>query len=361
VAASTKTFISLYSGAGGLDLGFIQAGFKPLWANDLDADAIETYRRNVGRHAVCGDIGALREQIPGCRPDLVIGGPPCQGFSVAGQMRLDDPRSRHVRTFLDVVEELQPRGFVMENVKNLAINARWTGLIDELREQAEKAGYETRLWVLNASHYGVPQARERMFMVGLRDGVPQRPPTSSEASPPTVRDALAELPAAGQPGNESVCPARVTAARNPVLRRSPFAGMLFNGKGRPLNLDAPASTLPASMGGNRTPVVDQEEVEGSAEESWVVGYHRRLTAGKPPLRRIPKRMRRLTVEEAAALQAFPRDWKFHGRQSSRYRQIGNAVPPRLAAAVAAQVMADLAAGEQAAGETPAPPQLAVAA
>jgi DNA (cytosine-5)-methyltransferase 1 len=262
-------------------------------------------------------------------------------------MRPDDPRSEHVWTFLEIVAELQPKAFVMENVKNLAVNARWEGLMSSLRAYAEKigGGYSTRVWVLNASHYGVPQARERMFMVGIRDGEPQKPPTISQTQPPTVRQTLQGHPAFGKPGNSSICIASVTPARNPVLRRSPYAGLLFNGKGRALNLDAPAPTLPATMGGNRTPIIDQRQLEGQAEENWVVGYHRRLMAGRGPVSRVPKRMRRLTVEEAAVLQTFPPAWEFVGRQSSRYRQIGNAVPRLLAKAVARQVKEDLATSE----------------
>jgi DNA (cytosine-5)-methyltransferase 1 len=341
-----RTFISLYAGAGGLDSGFVRAGLKPLWANDFDQDAVETYRRNLGDHATWGDIQEARKSIPRCRPDLVIGGPPCQGFSVAGHMRPDDPRSQHVWTFLKLVKELQPQAFVMENVKNLAVSARWAELMASLLEFSEEvAGYTTRVWLLNASHYGVPQARERMFMVGIRGGVPREPRTTSKNAPPIVRRVLSQLPPIGEPGNDSICSARVTPARRPVLRRSPFAGMLFNGKGRPLNLDAPASTLAASMGGNRTPILDQHEVEGIARENWVIGYHRRLWGGKRPITRIPARMRRLTVEEAAALQSFPKGWEFVGRQSSRYRQIGNAVPPVLALAVAKQVLRDMASLE----------------
>jgi DNA (cytosine-5)-methyltransferase 1 len=346
VSLAPKTFLSLYAGAGGLDKGFVDAGLKPLWANDIDRDAVATYAKNLGRHAVCGDVDSLRDRIVEHEPDVVIGGPPCQGFSVAGGMQPDDPRSRHVWTFLDVVADLAPSAFVMENVKNLAVNDRWADLIAALKARAEEAGFTTRIFVLNASHYGVPQARERMFMIGLRDSEPTRPEPTSENDLPTVRAALAELPAHGRRGNNSLCTAIVTPARNPVLRRSPYAGLLFNGKGRALNLDAPAPTLPATMGGNRTPIIDQKQLDGKADENWVVGYHRRLMAGKGPTRKVPKRLRRLTVEEAAAIQSFPSDWSFVGRQSARFRQIGNAVPPLLAQVVAEQVLADLVRGEE---------------
>lgn len=341
VSPVPKTFLSLYAGAGGLDKGFVDAGLQPLWANDIDADAVETHKTNLGDHAVCGDVDHLRDQIVDHAPDLVIGGPPCQGFSVAGRLEPDDPRSRHVRTFLDVVADLEPSGFVMENVKNLAVNERWADLVASLKVRAEELGFTTRIFVLNASHYGVPQARERMFMVGLRECEPTAPKPTTDSNPPTVRSELLKLPRLGDPGNASRCTAIVTPARNPVLRRSPYAGLLFNGKGRALNLDAPAPTLPATMGGNRTPIIDQKQLDGDAEENWVVGYHRRLMAGRGPVERVPLRMRRLSVEEAAAIQTFPSSWDFVGPQSSRFRQIGNAVPPLLAQAVAEQVIADL--------------------
>jgi DNA (cytosine-5)-methyltransferase 1 len=356
VPTAPRTFLSLYAGAGGLDLGFVRAGLHPLWANDIDADAVATHRRNLGEHAVCGDVDGLRDQMADHDPEIVIGGPPCQGFSVAGGMRPDDPRSRHVWTFLDVVADLAPRAFVMENVKNLAVNDRWADLIAALKARAEEAGFTTRVFVLNASHYGVPQARERMFMVGIRGGEPRLPATSTEGQLPTVRSALETLPAHGKPGNNSLCTAIVTPARNPVLRRSPYAGLLFNGKGRALNLDAPAPTLPATMGGNRTPIIDQRQLDGVAQENWVVRYHRRLVTGRGPVDRVPRRMRRLTVEEAAVLQTFPADWQFIGPQSSKFRQIGNAVPPRLAQAVAEQLVSDLSRDP-----TPAGPALALAA
>lgn len=336
-----RGFVSLYSGAGGLDAGFIEAGFEPVWANDFDPVAVETYNENIpGKHAHAGDIDSVCASLPSAdEVELVIGGPPCQGFSVAGHMRADDPRSQHVWRFLEIVEELRPRAFVMENVAALAVNKRWSGLIEALKSKAESLGYTVEILVLDASHYGVPQARRRMFLVGVLKARPQKPRAISAKSPPTVGEALAELPDFGLPGNDTKCTARITPALRPVLRRSPFAGMPFNGKGRALNLEAPAPTLPASMGGNRTPIVDQWQLEGRAKESWIVGYHARLMDGRKPLKRVPKRMRRLTVEEAAAIQTFKPSWRFKGSQSAQFRQIGNAVPPRLAFHVAIAVEA----------------------
>lgn len=343
---SAKTFVSLYAGAGGLDLGFVQAGLRPIWANDIDPDAVATYRTNIGSHIVCGDVDDLQQTIAMMSPDVIVGGPPCQGFSVAGNMRPDDPRSRHVWTFLEAVKSVSPAAFVMENVKNLAVNPRWEGLIAALKDFVTDAGYSTRVFLLNACHFGVPQARERMFMVGIKNGAePTEPIGPTRSCPPTVRQTIAHLPQPGKPGNKSTCKAIVTPAKKPVLRKSPYAGMLFNGKGRALNLDAPAPTLPASMGGNRTPIVDQVALGDDSKENWVVRYHRKLLAGGVPVGMVPKRMRRLTVEEAALLQGFPATWTFHGSQSSRFRQIGNAVPPPLARAVAEQLLVDLAGSQ----------------
>jgi DNA (cytosine-5)-methyltransferase 1 len=328
------TFLSAYSGAGGLDLGFIRAGFVPIWANDLDRLATRTYTHNLGHRAFSGDV--KRHWLPNDEVNLVIGGPPCQGFSVAGHMDPHDPRSQHVWYFLAIVNKLQPRGFVMENVKSLAVNRRWTPLLARLREAAELLGYRTALLLLNASHFGVPQNRERMFLVGVRDGGDVAPQPTTADRPPSVRDALMTLPSYGAPGNDSRCTAQITPAIRPVLRRSPFAGMPFNGKGRVLNVDAPASTLPASMGGNRTPIIDQEQLENGGPY-WIEGYHRHLWTGGEVVDYIPSCLRRLTVEEAAAIQTFPRDWRFFGTQSAQFRQIGNAVPPNLAYHVALAV------------------------
>lgn len=357
--AEALSFVSLYSGCGGMDLGFAKAGFSPVWANDIDPDAVSTYnrlsevqdpewadaaRKFRGHRAVCGDVRVAAEGLAEGMADLVIGGPPCQGFSVAGRMDPNDPRSRHVFDFLGLVNRIKPRAFVMENVAALARNKRWNEIIRSLQERATQ-DYRVTLVVLNASHWGVPQARERMFLVGVPQDGPDfiLPDPPTVATPPTVREALMSLPPAGTPGNDSYCTAVITLAKKPVLRRSPYAGMLFNGQGRPMNLDAPAPTLPATMGGNRTPIVDEGHMTGISDP-WVVDYHRGLFhEGNEPLPILPSHapLRRITVEEAAVIQTFPRDTPWQGKQSARFRQIGNAVPPLLAYAVAKAVRASL--------------------
>ena len=339
--------LSAYSGAGGLDLGFEEARFQLLWAIDSDRDAVQTYRDNLGEHVV---HGTLPDDAPprDLAPDVVIGGPPCQGFSVMGRMNPEDPRSAHVFHFLDLVERVAPRAFCMENVKALAVSPRWELIRHALLRRARELEYTVELIVLNAADYGVPQARERMFLIGSTVGTPLSPVPTTKGSPQTVRQTLARLPPFGELGNDTRCVARVVPATTPVMRPSAHQGsLLFNGSGRVLELDAPARTLPASMGGNATPIIDQAELERRAKP-WVVGYHARLRAGKPPLIRAPARMRRLTVEEAAALQTFPPGWSFAGSQVSRFRQIGNAVPPILAQAVASSLRStlELADGRQ---------------
>ena len=350
--------ISLYCGAGGLDLGFSRVGFEVRWAIDNDPFAVQTYNANLEPYACCGDV--LEVDPPaGIQPDVVIGGPPCQGFSVIGRMNPGDHRSQHVGHFLDVVERLRPRAFVMENVKALAASPRWREVRDGLMERGLALGYGCELYLLNARDFGVPQSRERMFLIGIEGGgTPQGPEPTSAGKPPTVREALAALPRFGDPGNDLACAAKVIPARSPVMRPSAFNGsLLFNGSGRPLALDAPAKTIPASMGGNATPIIDQEELDSGAEP-WVVGYHRHLQEGGAPIEHVPERLRRLTVQEAAALQTFPPEWRFSGSRVAQYRQIGNAVPPNLAEAVGISVRQAL---EHAEGESIVGREVAMAA
>jgi DNA (cytosine-5)-methyltransferase 1 len=335
------TVAAFYCGAGGLDLGFERAGFDLLFANDIDAVAVHTHRAlSRARIAVAGDVQKVAlEAAMGA--DVVIGGPPCQGFSVAGKMDPHDARSRHVWTFLSLVSRIKPKAFVMENVKNLYDNDRWSELREDLLSAARILGYSTRLSLLNAADFGAPQDRNRMFLIGIRGvaSVPEIKP-NPKLRPISVRQALGRLPRYGEPGNDTLCTAEITAAAKPVLRRSPYAGMLFNGAGRPLDLERPSTTLPASMGGNRTPIIEQNILDDPDEESWIRRYHAHLWSGGKPLAfgPIDSPLRRLTVEEAGVLQGFPIGVKFAGQTTAQYRQIGNSVPPPLAEAVARHLL-----------------------
>lgn len=343
------TAVSLFSGAGGLDMGFVMEGFDILWANDLDADACETYRRNIGGHIVCGDIDKRMGELAqfSGKVDLLIGGPPCQGFSVAGKMNPDDPRSQNVWRYLKALEIVRPRAFLMENVKALGVLEKWGEVREKLLRGMKDLGYNAAYVVVNASDYNVPQNRERVLFVGFRDGGGEPLDLAAMLAPykvkaPTVRDVLLKLDRPGTGSNTNVCNARITFCTKPVMRKSPYAGMLFNGAGRPIRVNGYCSTLPASMGGNKTPFIDEEELYDGAE-SFVERYHKGLCDGTvtPEFKEAPKRLRRLTVEEAAAIQTFPKGYDFAGARSSMYKQIGNAVPCNLARQVAKMIKARL--------------------
>lgn len=339
--------VSLFSGAGGMDVGIKAAGFEVGFANDIDSDACQTYRLNHGAAIVEGDIRDHSARLLAHRgTDLLFGGPPCQGFSVAGKMDPSDARSQLLMSFFDVVDTLQPGAFICENVKALASLNKWSAVRGRMHERTQ-AQYETTLVVLNASSFGVPQARERMFFVGVhRSRFPATMNLSAElerelcarrTSALTVAEVVTALGRAGSELNQRVCNAKITYAKNPVLRRSPYAGMLFNGAGRPLAPTGVSSTLAASMGGNKTPIVDEAEIFDGVP-SFVKSYHSELLKGRPPRQgEAPERLRRLTVDECLALQTFPSDYQLFGRQSSVYRQLGNAVPCGLAEAVARSV------------------------
>lgn len=339
--------VSLFSGAGGLDIGFGQAGFQTVWANELNKDACATFELHHGPGIMrCGDINHYLPELKSLEPiDVLIGGPPCQGFSVAGYMDVNDPRSELVFTFMEALRRVRPRAFVLENVKALATLAKFRPIRERLLREARAAGYDVDLQIVRASDFGVPQARERMLLVGFQSGLVRDFFDNLEiqrAEAPKLREAIVHLGPAGSPSNPRVCKAKVTIAKQPIMRNSPYAGMLFNGQGRPLDPDGYASTLPATMGGNRTPIFDEEHLYGDGN-AWVVGYHAKLLAGGKPLKQhlAPSRLRRLTIDEAAAIQTFPSDLIFVGRSSSVYAQIGNAVPCDLARCVGHSVKAVL--------------------
>lgn len=336
--------ISLFTGAGGMDVGFQRAGFDVVWANELMPHAAATYAQNHADGVMhCGDLNTRIDELPKGDIFCVFGGPPCQGFSVAGKMDLQDERSQLVYSFMDVIERVLPTVFVMENVKALASLSKFEHVREELMRRSQKLGYEGKFHLLNAKDFGVPQARERVFFVGFQKASGVRFDAGyferHKCSPPSVRDILTRMGPAGTAENPLTCKAKITIAERPVMRKSPYAGMMFNGLGRPLNTDGVSCTLPASMGGNKTPIIDEAHVFAN-EPSWIEWYHARLRNGEPPLGKndVPSSLRRLTLREAAAMQTFPEDYRFAGPISSQYTQIGNAVPCRLAYAVAAAVM-----------------------
>ena len=317
-----------------------------MYANELNAASAATWKVNRRRNEGAmhqGDIAAKMDEVGLLRGvDVVFGGPPCQGFSIAGKMQEDDPRNQLVHIFMTVVERVRPRVFVMENVKALGVHQKWEKTRSALLEKAKQLGYDADYAVFQVSDYGVSENRERVLFVGVDSAKGSssdffeaieryKRPSSS------LRKVLEKVGAYGTDANPASSTAKVTVAKKPVLRGSAYSGMLVNGAGRPLNLEAVSPTLTASMGGNSTPIVDQRALDDPNETNWFVELHAALSAGECGDLVVPNYIRRLTVKEAAAIQTFPAQYQFQGSKCSQYRQIGNAVPPRFSRAVARAV------------------------
>ena len=348
--ADKLTAVSLFTGAGGMDIGFERAGIEVIFANELMSEAAATYNANHASGVMVNDdVNNILDSLGQFQGvDLVFGGPPCQGFSVAGKMNPDDNRSKLIFTFLDVIEKVRPRAFVMENVKALGVLEKWEPVRRKYLDRVRALGYYCVPFILNATEYGVSQKRERVFFIGIRDnGDPffeyymKDLLLQQKNDAPIVRELLQSLGRAGTDENPDTCTAKITFATHPVMRKSPYAGMYFNGQGRPIDVDGYANTLPASMGGNKTPFVDEDYLYGEASSDWVVDYHRGLMEGTivPEFKEAPERLRRITIREAARIQSFPDNYVFCGNKGAIYTQIGNAVPCRMAEAVAKAVIA----------------------
>lgn len=290
-----------------MDLGFIQAGHEIVWANDCYSDAVATYRQNLGDHIVEADIETLS---PAVGADIVIGGFPCQGFSIANRKRhVEDRRNRLYLEFLRIVRELKPLYFVAENVKGI-LSLGSGRVIQMILGDFRDIGYDVGHCLLNAADYGVPQRRERVFIVGALSGeaAPRHfPPRPTHANPMvapvaglkpwvSVGAALESLP---EPGTGSGIPNHARFSRYKLR----FNGHLGH---RRIDPSLPAPTITA---------------RGDERGGVVVIHH-------------PSNERRVTPREAALIQGFPLGFEFIGGNTSAYRQIANAVPPPLARAVA---------------------------
>jgi len=318
--------IDLFAGAGGLSLGLKNAGWDVVAAVEVDKYAVATHHQNFpntkGLRCDVRDVDWSKYQDI----DLVAGGPPCQPFSVSGKQLGQQDMRDMVPEFVRVVSEVLPRAFVMENVKGLA-SAKFKDYLDKAVGVLKALGYNVNHAVLNSADHGVPQFRERLFVVGIRDGEFKFPkPTHGPGYKHpwvTVADALAYAP------YDTPNAAKVVYCKNPILRKSPNAGMLVNGKGRPLNLNMPSMTIPASAGGNRTHIIDRDNV--------LFEYHASLMKGGKARAGLVDGCRRLTLRECARIQGFPDSFDFIGPKSKQYSQVGNAVPPLLAEAVCRSV------------------------
>jgi DNA (cytosine-5)-methyltransferase 1 len=320
--------IDLYAGAGGLSLGLTKVGFSLVDAVEQNAEACATFASL--HHGLSAEPRPIEEV--GFRQHrgeiaLLAGGPPCQPFSNGGKrLGRSDPRDGFP-DFLRVISEVQPEAVLIENVPGLISGKRRPYFATLLRALRGRR-YSVSWAVLNAAEYGVPQKRTRLFIVGSRKGKFEFPPPTHgcNARRPYVPSGQVLDPAEvdGSPNNSIV-----TYARRPDIRPSPYDGHLFNGGGRAINLEAPAPTILASAGGNKTPFVDAAGI--------VPAYHGHLLAGGAPRIGRVEGTRRITVNEAAALQTFPKRAKFAGPRSTQYTLVGNAVPPRMARVMGKQL------------------------
>ena len=182
--------LSLFAGAGGMDLGFKNAGFDIVWANDFDPDSVKTYKRNFGDHIVLGDIEKIKTNQMPDNPDVVIGGFPCQGFSIANLGRsVDDSRNKLYKQMLRVIRVKKPKYFVAENVEGILTLGKGA-VIQKILKDFKSIGYKVDYKLLNAADYGVPQARKRVFIIGNRLGLDNPYPSQTHQAPTKRSDIL---------------------------------------------------------------------------------------------------------------------------------------------------------------------------
>lgn len=293
--------ISLFSGAGGLDLGLKQAGNDIAWANDINADAVTTYRNNIGGNIVCSDIKDVDTGlIP--KADVVVGGFPCQGFSLANMRRTTgDERNTLYRFFYKVIKEKQPLYFIAENVKGILSLGKGEA-IRAIRNDFEEAGYHVSINLVNMADFGVPQTRQRVIILGTRNDIADTYPLCLPAMTHskekgllpkwiTIKEALQHFPNPDTPNNMP----------NHIYSKYKITTRNFTGH-RTTDPDKPCPTILARGNGGGG-VVAIPHYNGE---------------------------RRLTIRESAAIQTFPDDFTFYGKMNSCYRQIGNAVPVKFA-------------------------------
>lgn len=288
--------VSLFSGAGGLDLGLKQAGHEIIWANDIDKDAVATYKENIGDHIICDDIKNISiDSIPDC--DVVIGGFPCQGFSQANRLRsIEDDRNKLYRFFYNTIKVKQPIFFIAENVKGILSLGKGE-VIKQIIADFEEAGYKTIVHLVNMANYGVPQTRQRVIIIGQKKGLSEeflfqfpKPTHSKDGKLPkwiSIKEAIDHFPDPDKDNN----------VLNHIYSEYKVEFRDYTGHRQTLP-DKPCPTILAR--GN-----------GKGGVCAIPHYNGR---------------RRLTVRESATIQTFPESFLFIGTKSSCYRQIGNAVP-----------------------------------
>ncbi|WP_160331275.1 DNA cytosine methyltransferase [Rhodococcus ruber] len=307
--------VSLFSGGGGLDLGFEAAGCDVAVCIDHDPVACDTLRHNRPEwNVICDDIRNFCA-TPYRGADIVAGGPPCQGFSTAGKGNPNDPRNFLWKEYMRVVEEVQPRAVVLENVSALSHKRNddhLTGIMHHLNEE----GFNFAYGVLNAADYGVPQARRRLIILGVRNGVASLPEPITKNSPIPVWDAISDL--VDHPSDPSLNHTPNRHAPHVIERWNRLGPGESDPNYNRARLDPKKPSVTIRAGGGYGP-----------SGNHLAGFH-------PPIH--PTLPRQLTVREAARIQTFPDDWFLCGPKTIQGRQIGNAVPVKLAETIARHVV-----------------------
>lgn len=297
------TCASLFCGAGGLDYGFEKAGFKTIWANDMNADACRTFSLwNSDCEVICDKIQNIpSEKIPNV--DILLGGFPCQGFSLAGPRKLNDTRNSLYKEYVRIVKDKQPKMFVGENVKGL-LSMGEGAVLTAIVEEFASCGYLVLFRLLNAKNYGVPQDRERLILVGIRQDLFNKPFEFPEPENEILNlSFLATLPSASP---DEICEESFSSR--------------YMSRNRKRKFDEVSFTIPATA--KQVPLhPSSDDMKKVGKDVWEFG----------------KFYRRLSYKEAALIQSFPADFQFTGNLNSKYQQIGNAVPPELAFRIAKKI------------------------
>ncbi len=337
--------IDLFSGAGGMTLGFVDprfcGGFQSVWALDHDGAAVATHKRNFSGEASCADIETLLNsgfEVP--QADVVIGGPPCQGFSLLNKNRVGDIRRQLWQPYMDVVERSNASIFVIENVQELFKSPE----LHEIKKRATELGFSTREKVLLAADYGSPQTRRRCVIIGWKSNLssePSFPPLATHAAPGsvgnlppwrTVFDAIGDLPnPVGIEPRNVAPPFDLHFGRTPTeLSKKRYRAVPVGGNRFDLQRNAP----------ELTPDCWVRKTSGGTDLFGRLWWDRpsvtiRTEFFKPEKGRYlhPDEHRPITHREAARLMGFPDDFVFEGTKVEIARQIGNAVPPHLAGAI----------------------------
>ena len=320
---------SLFSGAGGLDLGFSEAGFHVPWANEFDKDIWASYERNFPETVL--DRRSITTVEPGDIPEVqgFIGGPPCQSWSEAGAARgIEDQRGQLFWEYLRLIEAKKPHFFLAENVSGILFN-RHNNAFQDILQSFARLGYNVSYGLLNANNFGVPQDRERVIIVGFRVELNTFfAPPEADRYRPTLDDAIGDIAKSAVPaveGNRSNVNCKFL---NHEYLTGGFSSMYMS-RNRVRSWDQPSFTIQA--GGRHAPLHPQApRMEKVGKDEW------RFTPGEEHL------YRRLSVRECARVQTFPDSYEFiYNKVSDGYKMIGNAVPVEFAKRLGEKIRDDV--------------------